>query len=290
MESLYLWLIHPITTYPFIATAVMAGCIIGIVCAILSCFMVLKSWSLMGDAVSHAVLPGIAIAEVVGFAHLIGAFISGLICALLTGFVSDHSRVKQDTVMGVIFSGMFALGILMVSRIKTTVHLDHIVQGNLLGTTTSELIQIAVIGAVVIAVMAAKWKEFLLYCFDVSHARVIGLPVKALHYGLLIMLALTIVASVQAVGVVMVVALLIAPGITGFVLTKRFSVMMIIAMLSSVIATYIGVIASFHLNAATAPCIVLVQAILFVIALVIKQCRANLLSADARKNIPASAS
>ncbi len=198
----------------------------------------------MGDAVSHAVLPGIAIAEVVGFAYPIGAFLSGLLCAVLTGFIGENSRLKEDTVMGIVFSGMFALGLLMVAQIETDVHLLHIVQGNLLGITPQELSQTLVISGVVLVVMALKWKDFLLYAFDASHARVVGLSNRLLHYALLILLALTIVAAIQAVGVIMVVALLVAPGITGFVLCKRFSTMLIVAILSAAIAAVFGVIIS----------------------------------------------
>lgn len=268
-NTLYHLVIEPLS-YPFMQNALLAACVIGIVCAILSCFLVLRGWSLMGDAVSHAVLPGIAIAEVVGFAHPIGAFFSGLVCAALTGFIGENSRLKEDTVMGIVFSGMFALGLLMVSHVKTSVHLLHIIQGNLLGITPNEMMQTLIISGIVAIVMALKWKDFLLYCFDVSHARVVGLPIKILHYSLLIMLSLTIVAAIQAVGVIMVVALLIAPGITGFVLTKRFSFMILIAIASSVLASVIGVIISFHSDAATAACIVLVQAVFFAIALVVR--------------------
>lgn len=269
MTDLFNYVIEPLS-YPFMQNALLAACVIGVVCAILSCFLVLRGWALMGDAVSHAVLPGIAIAEVIGIAHPIGAFFSGLICAALTGFVSENSRLKEDAVMGIVFSGMFALGLLMVAKIQTSVHLLHIIQGNLMGITPDEMRQTVIISAIVIVVMGLKWKDFLLYCFDASHARVVGLPIKTLHYSLLIMLSLTIVAAIQAVGVIMVVALLIAPGITGFVLTKRFSTMLIIAIVSSVLAALIGVIISFHSDAATAACIVLVQALFFVIALVIR--------------------
>lgn len=272
MNTVIQWIIEPMS-YPFMQNAFIAASMIGVVCAVLSCFLVLKGWSLMGDAVSHAVLPGIAIAEVLGLALPIGAFISGLACALLTGFISENSRLKEDTVMGVVFSSMFALGILMVASIETDKHLLHIITGNLLGITTEELVQTLVISILVLLIMALKWKDFLLYIFDASHARVVGLPVKPLRYLLLIMLALSIVASIQAVGVIMVIALLIAPGITGFVLTKRFSRMLMIAIVTSVVAAISGVIVSFHLDASTAACIVLVQALLFVLALVINNIR-----------------
>ncbi len=273
MESNHIllqWFIEPLS-YPFMQNALLAACVIGLVCAILSCFLVLRGWSLMGDAVSHAVLPGIAVAEIIGIAHPIGAFVSGLACAIFTGFIGENSRLKEDSVMGIVFSGMFALGIFMVSRIKTTVHLDHIIQGNLLGITELELKQTIVVSAIVIIIMALKWKDFLLYSFDSSHARVIGLSTKILHYSLLIMLALTIVAAIQAVGVIMVVALLIGPGITGFVLAKRFSMMMVIAMLASILSAVSGTIISFHINGSPAACIVLIQSVFFVLSLFIRQ-------------------
>lgn len=272
MSTLQTWFVEPLS-YPFMQHAMIAAVLIGAVCAALSCFLVLRGWSLMGDAVSHAVLPGIAVAEVMGFAHPIGAFISGLACAVLTGFIGENSRLKEDTVMGIVFSGMFALGLLMVSQIETDVHLLHIIQGNLLGITMHELLQTAVISSIVLLVIALKWKDFLLYSFDVSHARVVGLPNGFLHYSLLIMLSLTIVASIQAVGVVLVIALLIAPGIIGFVLTKRFSTMMILAILSSVFSAIFGVLISFHTDSSTSACIVLMNALLFVLALIAKNIR-----------------
>ncbi|PIE44890.1 MAG: iron ABC transporter permease [Gammaproteobacteria bacterium] len=267
---LHEWFVVPLN-FGFMQNALLASCVIGIVCAILSCFLVLKGWSLMGDAVSHAVLPGIAIAEVIGFSHPIGAFISGLMCAVFTGFIDENSRLKQDTVMGIVFSGMFALGILMIASIETDKHLMHVIMGNLLGITRAELNQTLMISGLVVVVMMLKWKDFLLYAFDASHARVVGLPTKILHYSLLIMLALTIVAAIQAVGVIMVVSLLIAPGITGFILTKRFSTMLIIAIVVSVIAATMGVVVSFHIDASTAACIVLAQSLLFALAFVIKK-------------------
>lgn len=269
MQTLYAWLIQPFD-FEFMQTALYAAVVIGVVCAVLSCFLVLKGWSLMGDAVAHAVLPGIALAEVIGFAHPIGAFISGFFCAIFTGFIRENSRIKEDTVMGIVFSGMFALGILMISQIETDKHLMHIIRGNLLGISAAEFQQTMIISAIVMVVMALKWKDFMLYSFDAAHARVVGLPVHGLHYALLILLALTIVASIQAVGVIMVVSLLVAPGITAFVLTKRFSRMIIIAVVVSVVAAISGTLISFHFNASTAASIVLVQSAIFTLALTLR--------------------
>lgn len=269
MDALYVFFIQPFS-FEFMAMALYAAIVIGVVCAILSCFLVLKGWSLMGDAVAHAVLPGIALAEVIGFAHPIGAFISGFFCAISTGFIREHSRIKEDTVMGIVFSGMFAFGILMISQIETDKHLMHIIKGNLLGISPAEFQQTMIISAIVIVVMLLKWKDFMLYSFDAAHARVVGLPVRQLHYALLILLALTIVASIQAVGVIMVVSLLVAPGITAFVLTKRFSQMIVIAIVVSVVSAVMGTLISFHLNASTAASIVLVQSSIFVVALTLR--------------------
>ncbi|MEH2921170.1 metal ABC transporter permease [Samsonia erythrinae] len=264
------WLIEPLS-YPFMQRALLAAIVTGTVCAVLSCYLVLKGWSLMGDAISHAVLPGIVVAFLLGIPLVIGAFFSGLVCAVVTGYVKDNSRVKEDTVMGIIFSGMFALGLVMFARIDTDQHLNHILFGNVLGITGPELTQILLIAGVTLAVILLKRRDFMLYCFDPSHARVIGLPVRMLHYGLLCLLAMTIVASLQAVGVILVIAMLIAPGIIAFMLCKRFDRMLIVATLVSVISCLAGTMMSFHIDGATGPCIVIIQALFFTLTLIYHQ-------------------
>lgn len=269
MTELWQMIILPLQ-FPFMQHALLAALVVGIVCAILSCFLVLKGWSLMGDAVSHAVLPGIALAEVISLPYSLGAFFSGIFCALFTGYLRENSRVKEDTVMGIVFSGMFALGILMVTQIETDQHLMHVIRGNLLGISNAELIETLTICGIVFLAMLLKWKDFMLYCFDPAHARVVGLPVQVVHYVLLTLLALTIIASIQAVGVILVVALLIAPGITGYLLTKSFAKLIIIAVGVAIFSAFFGTIASFYLDASTAASIVLTQSVLVILALVIK--------------------
>lgn len=264
------WIIEPLS-FSFMQDALITALTVGAVCAVLSCYLVLKGWALMGDAISHAVLPGIVIAYVAGIPLFIGAFVSGLGCALLTGFIKQHSRIKEDSVMGIVFAGMFALGILMFAKVETDQHLLHILFGDLMGIRPQDKLQALIISGGVIGVFIFKWRDFLLYCFDTSHARVASLPIGVLHYGMLSMLALTIVASVQAVGVIMVIAMLVAPGITAFILSKRFSVMLFIALTASLVSCFLGVIVSFHIDAATAACIVLFQSLIFCLALIGKR-------------------
>lgn len=255
-------------TFPFMQKAIITALVTGTVCAILSCFLILKGWSLMGDAISHAVLPGIVIAFVIGIPLSIGAFISGIFCAFATGYLKENSRIKEDTVMGIIFSGMFAFGLVLFARIDTDQHLTHILFGNILGITKAEFKQTLWISAFTIAIILLKRKDFMLYCFDPNQAKVIGLPVKLLHYGLLSLLALTIVASLQAVGIILVIAMLISPGIIAFTLCQNFNRMLIIAVIASTTSSLIGTILSFHIDAATGPCIVITQAIYFIAALI----------------------
>lgn len=254
--------------FPFMQKAIITALVTGTVCAILSCFLILKGWSLMGDAISHAVLPGIVIAFVIGIPLSIGAFASGIFCAFATGYLKENSRVKEDTVMGIVFSGMFAFGLVLFARIDTDQHLTHILFGNILGITAAEFKQTLWISGFTIAIILLKRKDFMLYCFDPNQAKVIGLPVKLLHYGLLSLLALTIVASLQAVGIILVIAMLISPGIIAFTLCQNFNRMLIIAVIASTTSSLIGTILSFHIDAATGPCIVLTQAIYFIAALI----------------------
>lgn len=260
------WMTDPLS-YPFMQRALLAAVITGVVCAVLSCYLVLKGWSLMGDAISHAVLPGIVLAFSLGIPLTIGAFASGLFCAVATGYVKTHSRVKEDTVMGIIFSGMFALGLVMFARVDSDQHLTHILFGNVLGISQADLWQIAVIAAITLTIVLLRRRDFMLYCFDPNHARVIGLPVKGLHYGLLCLLSLTIVASLQAVGVILVVAMLIAPGIIAYLLCKTFDRMLLVATGVSVLSCVSGTLVSFYIDGATGPCIVIIQACLFAVTL-----------------------
>ncbi|OCC05462.1 hypothetical protein BA190_08575 [Labrys sp. WJW] len=250
--------------FDFMLNALAISVLVAIPMALLSCFLVLKGWSLMGDAISHAVFPGVVVAYIVGLPYVIGAFVAGMFCAVATGYLKDNSRIKQDTVMGVVFSGMFGLGLVLYVKIRSDVHLDHILFGDMLGVSRRDLGVSALIAALVVGVIGVKWKDFLLHAFDPAQARSIGLRVNALHYGLLSLVCLAIVGALQAVGIILAVAMLIAPGAIAFLLVRRFSTMLILAVVVAVLGSLGGTYLSFFIDSAPAPTIVLVLTTLFI--------------------------
>ena len=252
--------------FAFMRDAFLIAALVAVPTALLSCFLVLKGWALMGDAVSHAVLPGIVLAYIFGFPLILGAFAAGLITAVATGYLAGNSRVKQDTVMGVVFSGMFGLGIVLYTSITSDAHLDHILFGNMLGIGPEDLWTTGLIGLAVTGILLMKWKDLMLHAFDPAQARVSGLPVGMLHYGLLTVLSLTIVATMTATGLILAVGLLIAPGAIAFLVTRSFGRMLAVSVLVCLIAMLGGVYASFFLDSAPAPTVVLVLTALFLIA------------------------
>ena len=272
MGSLFDWMLLPFQ-FPFMVQAMVIAILVAVPTALLSCFLVLKGWSLMGDAISHAVLPGVVLAYMAGLPLGLGAFIAGMVCALSVGFLKENSRIKEDTVMGVVFAGLFGLGIVLYTAITTDVHLDHILFGNILGVSTDDLILASAIAVLVAGVVAAKWRDIMLFIFDPQQAGAIGLNTRLLHYGLLALISLTIVGALQAVGIVLVIALLIAPGAIAFLLTRRFGVMLILATVISVACSLVGVYVSFFLDSAPAPTIVLLMSICFIVAMVLTQRR-----------------
>ncbi len=259
--------------FPFMQKAFAIALLVAVPSALLSCFLVLKGWSLMGDAVSHAVLPGVVLAYIAGIPLAMGAFAAGMICALATGYLKENSRVKEDTVMGVVFSGMFGLGIVLYTKIQTEVHLDHILFGDMLGVSWSDVGQTGLIAGFCIAVICILRRDLLLHAFDPQHARAIGLRVKWLHYGLLCVLALTIVGALKAVGIILAIALLISPGAVAFLLTSRFERMLAVSVAISVAASLAGVYVSFFIDSAPAPTIVLLLSASFVAAFLCSRLR-----------------
>ena len=259
--------------FPFMQQAFVIALLVAVPSALLSCFLVLKGWSLMGDAVSHAVLPGVVLAYIAGIPLAIGAFAAGMFCALSTGYLKENSRIKEDTVMGVVFSGMFGLGIVLYTKIQTEVHLDHILFGDMLGVSWSDVGQTGLIAAFCVAAIGIFRRDLLLHAFDPQHARAIGLPVRLLHYGLLAILSLTIVGALKAVGIILAIALLISPGAIAFLLTTRFERMLAVSVIVAAAASFAGVYLSFFLDSAPAPTIVLLLSAAFVAAFLMSRRR-----------------
>ncbi|WP_386166710.1 metal ABC transporter permease [Sulfitobacter pontiacus] len=254
--------------FPFMQNAFWIVLLVAPPTALLSCFLVLKGWALMGDAVSHAVLPGVVLAWITGLPLIVGAFAAGMSCAMLTGYLSYNSRIKQDTVMGVVFSGMFGIGIIMYTSITTNQHLDHVLFGNMLGVGAQDLWTAGLISAFVTAFLVLKWKDLLLHAFDPAQAQASGLHTGFLHYGLLAVLSLTIVATLTATGLILAVALLVTPGAIAFLVVRSFGPMLIVSVLVCLLSMFAGVYASFFLDSAPAPTIVLILTVIFVLAFI----------------------
>ena len=250
--------------FTFMSHALLISLVVSIPCALLSVFLVLKGWALMGDAMSHAVFPGIVLAWILGLPLATGAFIAGVFCAVATGYLKDNSRIKQDTVMGIVFSGMFAAGLILYIAVKPDIHLDHILFGDMLGVTIGDIIQTMIIAGLVTLVISVKWRDFLLFSFDYQQAQVSGLHTRWLHYGLLCMVSLTIVATLKAVGIILSISLLIAPGAIAVLLTQRFHIALLLATGISVIVSMTGVWLSFFIDSAPAPTIVVLFAVVFI--------------------------
>jgi manganese/iron transport system permease protein len=269
--------------FGFMQNAFLIMAIIAVPMALLSCYLVLKGWSLMGDAISHAVLPGVVAAYLLHIPLVIGAFCAGMFCAVFTGFLQENSRVKRDTVMGIVFSGMFGLGIVMYTKISTDVHLDHILFGNMLGVGAQDLWLAGSIALLVSVLVLAKRRDLMLHAFDPVQAQAVGLPVRALHYGLLAMMSLTIVATLSAVGIILSIGLLIAPGAIAFLVTKRFDRMLAVAVGVTLASGFLGVYLSFFIDSAPAPTVILILTIVFIAAFVrsVWRVKAQTMASDA---------
>lgn len=266
--------------FDFMVNALMMTTLVALPCALLSCFLVLKGWSLMGDAMSHAVFPGVVLAWALSIPLGVGAFVAGLFCALATGYLQENSRIKRDTVMGIVFSGMFAAGLLLYVWLTPDVHLDHILFGDALGVSGHDLRQTAVIVAAISTIVLLKWRDLLLFAFDPVQARVCGLNIKVLNYGLLCLVSLTIVACLKTVGSILSVSLLIAPGAVASLLARTFLSMMITAVLIAVFCSFLGVYLSFFIDSAPAPTIVLCLSGAFIVACIWSGCKRRTPAAD----------
>jgi len=252
--------------YGFMQRALLVAVAATVVCALLSCWLVLIGWSLMGDAVSHAVLPGVVLAYLVGVPFALGALVFAGIAVALIWLVRGTSRVKEDATIGIVFTTLFALGVVLISKNPSQVDLHHVLFGNLLGLTTGDVWQVSILAALVLTVLVLKRRDLTLFAFDRVQAHALGLSPAALSALLLALLAVTIVSALQAVGVILVVAMLIIPGATAYLLTDRMSRMLLVAPALAVVASVVGVYTSYYTDAATGGVVVLAQSVVFTLA------------------------
>ncbi|MCP9839565.1 metal ABC transporter permease [Synechococcus sp. J7-Johnson] len=260
-----LWLLEPLRQ-DFMVRALLVSALVAGVCGLLSCFMTLKGWALMGDAVSHAVMPGVVIAYALNLPFALGAFVFGVGSVAAIGYIKQMTRIKEDTVIGLVFTGFFALGLTLVSKVRSTIDLTHILFGNVLGISGEDIRQTVLISLLVLLVLLLFRRDLILFCFDPTHARSIGVNTGFLHYLLLSALSLAAVAGLQTVGIILVVAMLVTPGATAYLLTDRFDRMTWIAIGSAVLSSVLGIYWSYWMDASTAGCIVLVQTGLFLLS------------------------
>jgi len=255
--------------FGFIRRALLAAALIGIVCAVIGAFVVLQDLAFIGDALAHASFPGAVLGYMFKFSPELGGAVAGILTALGIGVIVRRSTVSQDTAIGVLFAGTFALGVLLLSTIKTyTRDLFGLLLGDVLAIQTRDLIVIAVMGVLVIGVVAALYKELVLLTFDPVQAEVLGLPVGWLHELLLALMAITIVISIQTVGIVLVVAMVITPAATASLLVRRFPLVILLGAVQGVFGAVVGLYLSYYLNVASGASIVLVLTLLFALALV----------------------
>ncbi|ATQ27521.1 membrane protein [Rhodococcus ruber Chol-4] len=252
--------------YGFMQRALVVAVAATIVCALLSCWLVLIGWSLMGDAVSHAVLPGVVLAYLVGAPFAVGALLFAGAAVALIGLVRNTTKVKEDAAIGVVFTTLFALGVVLISKNPSQVDLHHVLFGNLLGLATADMWQVTALAVVVLVVLIAKRRDLTLFAFDRGQAHALGISPARLSALLLALLAVTIVAAIQAVGVILVVAMLIIPGATAYLLTERLSRMLVLAPTLAALTSATGVYVSYYTDASTGGVVVLAQAVVFTMA------------------------
>jgi manganese/iron transport system permease protein len=261
-------LIEPLQ-YGFMQRSLVIAILVGIVCAIVGSYLMVQRLALLGDAISHSVLPGLAIAFILGANIFIGAFIAGVLSTVIIAWIKTRSTIKEDAAMGIVFSAFFALGITLITIVQkdNKIDLNHFLFGNILGVTPQDAIDTALIVALVLLVVVFFYKELLFYTFDPLGAQATGLPVNLLNFGLMVLIALTIVASLKAVGVVLVLSLLITPASTAYLLVTRLHQVMILGAIIGVISSISGMYLSYFYNLPSGPAIVLVASGLFVLSL-----------------------
>jgi manganese/iron transport system permease protein len=277
------WLLEPLA-YGFMQRGLAASVMVGVLCAVVGCYVVLRGMAFLGDALAHAILPGVALAYLLKGNLMVGALIAAVVVGLGIGLLSRQGKIREDTAIGILFAAALALGVAMISTVQTyAVDLTHILFGNILGVSPSDLLIIAVLGVIVIATIVLLYKEFLVVSFDRVLAATLRLPVEVLRNLMLILIALTIVVSLQAVGVGLVAAMLVTPAATAYLLTRRLPMMMVIAALTGAFSGVAGLYLSYYLNIASGAAVVLVATAVFVVAYVFAPRRGLLANALAAR-------
>lgn len=254
--------------YEFLQSALITAIMVGIMSGIIGCFIILRGMSLMGDAISHSVLPGVAIAHMLGINILLGASVFGILAALLIGFVASHSKIKVDTAIGVVFSFFYALGFILISLAESSTNLHHILFGNILAVSGEDMITTVIVLGIVIMFVQIFYKELLVTSFDPVFAKTYGLDPQLIHYSLMLILTLVTVSALQTVGIILVVAMLITPAATAYFWTDRLATMLFLAAFFGVIASVCGLYLSYTFNWASGPAIVIVAAGMFLLSFV----------------------
>ena len=255
-------------SYEYMAKAMWVSALVGAVCAFLSAYLMLKGWSLMGDALAHSIVPGVAGAYILGFPFAVGAFFAGILAALGMQFVKQHSRLREDAVIGLVFTSLFALGLLMASIWPTSVSIQTIVLGNILAISNEDVVQVAIIAGVSLAILTLRWKDLMVTFFDENHARSLGLNTTALRVTFFALLSACTVAALQTVGACLVIAMVVTPGATAYLLTDRFGRLIVISVLIGAGTCFVGAYLSYFLDGATGGVIVTLQTLLFLGAFV----------------------
>ncbi|EJK81116.1 metal ABC transporter permease [Agrobacterium sp. SHOUNA12C] len=252
--------------YNYMLNAMWVSALVGAVCAFLSCFLMLKGWSLIGDALSHSIVPGVAGAYMLGLPFSIGAFFSGGLAAAAMLFLNQRTKLKEDAIIGLIFSSFFGLGLFIVSLKPAAVNIQTIVLGNILAITPEDTLQLAIIGFVSLAILLVKWKDLMVTFFDETHARSIGLNPTALKILFFTLLSASTVAALQTVGAFLVICMVVTPGATAYLLTDRFPRLLIIAVAIGAVTSFVGAYASYFLDGATGGIIIVLQTLIFLVA------------------------
>lgn len=260
--------LNDLMVYGFLQKALLTSIIVGIICGIIGCFIVLRGMALMGDAISHAILPGVAISYILGVNYFYGAVIVGVLTALGIGAISQNSRIKNDASIGIVFSAAFAIGIILITKAQSATDLTQILFGNVLHVRSSDMWLTIVIGAIVLLVISLFYKELLVSSFDETMAEVYGLKTRFIHNGIMVLLTLVTVASLQTVGVILVVSMLITPASTAYLLTNRLSLMLVLASVFGALSSILGMYFSYIFNLPSGPVIALATTAIFLVALV----------------------